>query len=78
MQLAQCGGLVGAAVLCGVCANVDEHVGVCARVCVLCVVCMSGNKLGFGRGAAVAEAMKSCKQLTSVNLASMYCVMVCC
>ena len=34
----------------------------------------SDNGLGAEGGAAVAEAMKSCKQLTSVNLAGMQCV----
>ena len=50
----------------------------CVVVCVVCgcVWCVSGNTLGPEGGLAVTEAMKSCKQLTSVNLASMYCV--CC
>ena len=40
------------------------------------MVCASGNELGPEGGLAVAEAMKSCKQLISVNLAGVYCV--CC
>ena len=38
-------------------------------VCVWC--CSSDNKLGAEGGAAVADAMKSCTQLTSVNLCRM-------
>ena len=44
------------------------RVGVVLCCCVLLCECMSGNALGAEVGAAVAEAMKSCKQLTSVNL----------
>ena len=55
-------------------------VGVGMDVCVVlwCAVCecMSDNELGAEGGAAVAEAMKSCKQLTSVNLQGMSCL--CC
>ena len=39
-----------------------------------CVWCASDNELGPEGGAAVAEAMKSCKQLTSVNLMGMSCL----
>ena len=39
---------------------------------------MSGNELGAEGGAAVAEAMKSCKQLTSVNLRGMSCLCAVC
>ena len=42
----------------------------------LCAWCASVTELGAEGGLAVAEAMKSCKQLTRVNLAGMYCV--CC
>ena len=35
---------------------------------------MPGNKLGAEGGAAVAEAMKSCKQLTIVDLEGMSCL----
>lgn len=62
-----------------------------ARVCVgtvrcLCVLllrdlrtrvrCSSGNELGAEGGAAVAESMKSCTQLTSLNLQGMPCLWV--
>ena len=50
--------------------------GVTVIVVVCGVWCASDNELGPEAGVAVAEAMKSCKQLTSVNLAGMYCV--CC
>ena len=50
----------------------------CVLVACVMYVCMSGNNLGAKGGAAVAEAMKSCRQLTSVNLSGMYCVMACC
>ena len=36
-----------------------------------CVWCAPGNRLGPEGGLAVAEAMKSCKQLTSVDLGCM-------
>ena len=45
----------------------------CGAECVALCVCMPDNDLGAEGGAAVAEAMKSCKQLPSVNLASMSC-----
>ena len=43
----------------------------------MCVMCASGNELGPEGGLAVAEAMKSCKQLTSVDLGGMYCAVLC-
>ena len=45
---------------------------------VCCVWCASVIELGPEGGAAVAEAMTSCKQLTSVNLAGVYCVLCLC
>ena len=58
------------------------RVDVCCLLCcvLLCVVCecMSDNALGAEGGAAVAEAMKSCKQLTSVNLRGMSCLCAVC
>ena len=49
-------------------------------VCVVCVCvcCASGNDLGAEGGAAVADAMKSCTQLTSLNLQSVYYGIACC
>ena len=50
-------------------------------MCVLCVVCCvwcaSDNELGAEGGAAVAEAIKNCKQLSNVNLQCMYLVWLC-
>ena len=46
--------------------------------CVLLCECMSDNKLGAEGGAAVAEAMRSCKQLTSVYLGGMACLRAVC
>ena len=46
-------------------------VGLVAMVCAVCAVCASGNGFGAEDGLAVAEAMKSCKQLTSVDLRGM-------
>ena len=46
--------------------------------CVWCVWCASENMLGAEGGLAVAEAMKSCKQLTSVDLWGMCMVCVLC
>ena len=46
-------------------------------VCV-CVCCASDNGLGAEGGAAVADAMKSCTQLTSVNLECMCCGIAVC
>ena len=43
----------------------------------MCVLYASGNKLGAEGGAAVAEAIKSCKQLTDLRLESMYLVWLC-
>ena len=44
--------------------------------CCVCVLCASGNKLGAEGGAAVAEAIKSCKQLTTLYLQGMYLVLL--
>ena len=40
----------------------------------VCVLCAPDNKLGAEGGAAVAEAIKSCKQLTSLGLYGMHLV----
>ena len=54
------------------------RVGVVLCCCVLLCECTSVNELGAEGGAAVAEAMKSCKQLTSVILGCMSCLCACC
>ena len=43
----------------------------------LCVLYASGNMLGAEGGMAVAEAIKSCKQLTELDLRGMYLVWLC-
>ena len=45
--------------------------------CCVCVLCASENKLGAEGGAAVAEAIKSCKQLTHLIFGCMYLVWLC-
>ena len=44
----------------------------------VCVCCASGNWMGAEGGAAVADAMKSCTQLTTLDLAGMCCGIACC